>query len=115
MVAVARAQKPPTEMPSKARAAMRTPKLGAAAIRTSDASIKAARAASTWRRSKRPAAVVMHRLEPTANRPEMEMACPAVPCVAPRSAAMGVSRLTGMNSEAMSSATHIVMAPTALQ
>jgi hypothetical protein len=57
----------------------------------------------------------MHRLDTTANRPEIEMAWPAMPCVAPRSLAMGVSRLTGMNSEVISTARHIVMAPTALQ
>jgi hypothetical protein len=43
------------------------------------------------------------------------MACPAIPSVAPRSCAIGVSRLTGMNSEAISKATHIVIDPTALQ
>ena len=43
------------------------------------------------------------------------MACPAMPSVAPRSWAIGVSRLTGMNSEAMSSATHIVIEPMAPQ
>ena len=34
------------------------------------------------------------------------MACPAIPSLTPRSEAMGVSRLTGMNSEAISVATH---------
>src|SRR4051812_14817006 len=37
-----------------------------------------------------------------------------MPWVAPRSCAIGVSRLTGMNSAAISSATHIVIEPTAL-
>ena len=37
-----------------------------------------------------------------------------MPSVACKSRAMGVSRLTGMNSEAMSSATHKAMEPTAL-
>ncbi|MNN80121.1 hypothetical protein D3C81_1968220 [compost metagenome] len=44
----------------------------------------------------------------------MEMACPAMPWVACRSSAMGVSRLTGMNSEAINRATHRAMEPTAL-
>ncbi|GFO64008.1 hypothetical protein GMPD_19270 [Geomonas paludis] len=44
----------------------------------------------------------------------MEMAWPAAPAVAPRSAAIGVSRLTGMNSEAISIATHNAIEPTAL-
>jgi hypothetical protein len=47
IVAVARAQNPPTAMPRSARAAIRTAKFGAAAISTSDASINAVRAAST--------------------------------------------------------------------
>jgi len=38
-----------------------------------------------------------------------------MPSVASRSWAIGVSKLTGMNSAAISSATHIVMAPTAPQ
>ena len=59
------------------------------------------------------AMLAMMRLVTSANRPEMEIACPAMPWVAPRSAAMGVSRLTGMNSAAMSKATHIVIEPTA--
>jgi hypothetical protein len=45
----------------------------------------------------------------------MEMACPAMPSVARKSAAIGVSKLTGMNSEAISIATHMVIEPTALQ
>ncbi|MNY31237.1 hypothetical protein D3C86_1653930 [compost metagenome] len=57
----------------------------------------------------------MNRLVITANRPEIEMACPAMPSVALRSAAIGVNRLTGMNSEAISIATHIAIEPTALQ
>jgi hypothetical protein len=50
----------------------------------------------------------------TANSPEMEMAWPAIPTVARRSDAIGVKRLTGMNSDAISIAAHIAMDPTAL-
>src|SRR5436189_241790 len=57
----------------------------------------------------------MKRLVATANSPETEIACPAMPAVAPRSRAIGVRRLTGMNSAAMSNATHIAMEPTAPQ
>jgi hypothetical protein len=54
------------------------------------------------------------RLVTTANSPEMEMAWPAIPTVARRSDAIGVKRLTGMNSDAISIAAHIAMDPTAL-
>lgn len=37
-----------------------------------------------------------------------------MPALAPRSAAIGVNRLTGMNSAAISIATHIDIEPTAL-
>jgi len=57
----------------------------------------------------------MYRLVITANRPEMEMAYPAIPELAWRSLAIGVSRLTGMNSAAISKPTHIAMEPTAPQ
>jgi hypothetical protein len=58
--------------------------------------------------------VAMNKLVATARRPEMETACPAIPWVAPRLAAIGIGRLTGMTSEAMSIATHVAIAPTAL-
>src|SRR3954447_584085 len=48
-------------------------------------------------------------------RPDTEIACPAMPTVAPRLRAIGVSRLTGMNSAAISNATHIPIEATALQ
>jgi hypothetical protein len=57
----------------------------------------------------------MNRLVTTANKPNTEIAWPAMPSLACKSAAMGVSRLTGMNSEVMRSATHIDIDPTALQ
>ncbi|MNH31032.1 hypothetical protein D3C79_913610 [compost metagenome] len=43
------------------------------------------------------------------------MPCPAKPSVTPRSLAMGVSKLTGINSDAISTNTHRVMAKTPLQ
>jgi hypothetical protein len=55
------------------------------------------------------------RLVITAKRPEIEIACPARPSVTPRSAASGVKRLTGMNSDAIRMATHSVMENTAPQ
>ena len=58
--------------------------------------------------------VGMSRLVITANRPDMAIAWPAMPWVAPRSLAIGVNRLTGMNSDAISMATHMAIEPTAL-
>ena len=58
--------------------------------------------------------MAMNKLVTTAKRPEIEIAWPAIPSVARRSAAIGVSRLTGMNSDAISIATHSVIEPTAL-
>ena len=57
----------------------------------------------------------MNRLVTTAKIPEIEIACPARPSVMPRSPAIGVNRLTGMNSEAMSTATQSAMERIALQ
>ena len=57
----------------------------------------------------------MPRLVSTANAPETEIACPARPSLTPRSCAMGVNRLTGMNSEATSAKAVIVIAKTPLQ
>ncbi|GLR47647.1 hypothetical protein GCM10007925_13600 [Sphingomonas astaxanthinifaciens DSM 22298] len=55
----------------------------------------------------------MNRLVNTAKMPEMAMACPAWPSLIWRLEATGVSRLTGMNSDAMSVETHNVRAKTA--
>ena len=115
IVAVASDQNPPIVMPSSARAAMSIAKFCASAIRTSEASMSPVSTMSTWRRSKRPAMVAMNRLVTTANSPEIEIAWPAIPSVALKSAAIGVSKLTGKNSEAMSIETHRVIDPTALQ
>jgi len=57
----------------------------------------------------------MSRLAATANKPDTAIAWPAAPWLACRSAAIGVNRLTGMNSAAINIATHIDIAPTALQ
>lgn len=57
----------------------------------------------------------MNRLVTTAKRPEIEIACPAIPSVAFKSAAIGVNKLTGINSDAISIATQRVIDPTALQ
>ena len=114
-VAVDSDQNPPITTPSSARAIISTTKFGAWAIKTNEASISPVSPIKTCRRSKRPAIVAMNTLVITAKRPEIEMAWPAMPSVACRSAAIGVSRLTGMNSEAMSIATHSAIEPTALQ
>ena len=51
----------------------------------------------------------------TANAPEMAIPCPAIPSVILRSAAIGVSKLTGINSEAINAKTHKVIAKIPLQ
>jgi hypothetical protein len=106
-------QKPPITTPTSARPAMKTPALGARATITPETSISAASASSTRRRSIPRVADEMPRLVRTAKIPETAMACPARPSLIRRSAAMGVSRLTGMNSDAISVATHRVSANTA--
>jgi hypothetical protein len=57
----------------------------------------------------------MNRLVTTANRPETEIDWPACPSVRCNPEAIGVSRLTGMNSDAISVETHRVSAKTAPQ
>ncbi|WP_244441251.1 hypothetical protein [Mesorhizobium sp. STM 4661] len=57
----------------------------------------------------------MKRLVTTAKAPEIEIAWPVWPAVIPRSAAIGDNRLTGMNSDAISTATQSAMEITALQ
>jgi hypothetical protein len=102
MTAVASAQKPPMQMPSKARPIISTVKFGAAATRISDNSMNAVIITRTHLRFSVPATVVTSRLAATANRPLIEIACPVWPSVARSPSAIGVSRLTGMNSEAIS-------------
>jgi hypothetical protein len=115
IVAVESAQNPPMVTPSSARAAINTTKFGAAAITSREASITTVSPISTLRLSTRLAIVGAIKLATTANKPEMEIACPAIPSVAPKSEAIGVSKLTGMNSDAINIATHIDIEPTALQ
>ncbi|MNC55306.1 hypothetical protein D3C75_1048300 [compost metagenome] len=62
-----------------------------------------------------PARAEMDRLVSTAKTPEIAMPCPAIPSVTCRSAAIGDSRLTGRNSEAISAKTHSDIAKTPLQ
>lgn len=62
MTAVANAQKPPMQTPSKARPIISIAKFGAAATKTSDSSMKAVIATRTHLRLSFPAAVVMRRL-----------------------------------------------------
>ncbi len=59
-------------------------------------------------------ATVMKRLVTTAKTPEIEIAWPACPSVSARSRAMGLRRLTGMNSDAISTKTQRAIAKTAL-
>lgn len=59
-----------------------------------------------------PAIREIDRLVSTANAPDMAMPCPARPSLTPKSLAIGVSRLTGMNSEAINAKTHSVIAKT---
>ena len=78
-----------------------------------DTIIRAVRDNNTVRRSRRAVTPAMTKLVSTAKTPEIEMACPARPSVIRRSDAIGVNRLTGMNSEAMSTMTHSAMDSTA--
>ncbi|MNG11999.1 hypothetical protein D3C84_955770 [compost metagenome] len=64
-------------------------------------------------RSTRAATEAMPRLVSSANSPETAMPWPAWPSLMCRSAAIGVSRLTGMNSEATSANAASDMASTA--
>src|SRR5688500_6805839 len=78
-----------------------------------DTTISVVRESRRLRRSTRLVAEAIRRLVRTAKMPEIEIAWPAWPSVTSRSDAMGVRRLTGMNSEAMSVDTHRVSAKTA--
>jgi hypothetical protein len=84
---------------------MKTAKFGAVATSVPDTMVTTERDSNTVRRSTRAVMPATTRLVSTAKTPDIEMACPARPSVIPRSDAMGVSRLTGMNSDAMSTMT----------
>jgi hypothetical protein len=114
-VAVDIDQKPPITTPSSARPTIRTAKLGAAATTTPETIISPVSPSSRGRRSMRRVTEAMNRLVTTAKIPEIEIAWPARPSLRCRLAATGVSRLTGMNSEAISADTHSVSARTAPQ
>ena len=67
------------------------------------------------RRSRRASSPLLNRLVMTAKKPETEIAIPACPSVIESSSAIGVSRLTGMNSEATSTNVIRVMQTTVPQ
>ena len=115
ITAVPSDQNPPMLIPKRARAIIKTRKLGAIAIMTRETSIRPVMARRTHLRSRRPAAVVTTRLAATAKKPLIEIAWPVWPSVAPRLSAIGVSRLTGMNSAEISRATQRDMERTAPQ
>ncbi|KAG1237389.1 hypothetical protein G6F68_018815 [Rhizopus microsporus] len=79
---------------------MNTGKLGARAASVPERIIAVVRPSSSHLRSSCPASGETSRLVTRANAPDTAMACPAWPSLPRRSVAMGVSRLTGMNSEA---------------
>ncbi len=76
MTAVAKAQKPPMQTPSRARPTIRTPKFGAAATSAWDISINPVSPTKTHFRLSLPATVVIAMLATTANRPLIEIAWP---------------------------------------
>src|SRR6187399_3270815 len=93
-------QKPPIATPMSARPVMNTATLGAKATVVPETSIRAVSESMTGFRSSRPESDEMNKLVTSANAPDIEIACPAVPSLIRRSLASGVSRLTGMNSDA---------------
>lgn len=115
ITAVASAQKPPMQIPSNARPIIRMAKFGAAATSASDNSMMAVSVISTHFRFNLPAIVVTSMLATTANSPLIEIAWPVCPSVACSPSDIGVNRLTGMNSEAISIATQSAIERTAPQ
>ena len=83
-------------------------------MRVSHASMTPVSPNSTCRRLYRPATVAISKLATRANSPEIEIACPAMPSVARRSRAIGVNKLTGINSAAISMLTQSAIDLTAL-
>ncbi len=114
-VAVDIDQKPPMATPSRARPVMNTQPLDASVTITPDTSNNRLKPSRTCLRSRCPVNKVFSRLVNTAKKPEIEIACPARPWLMPRSCAIGVSRLTGMNSDAISTTTHNAIENTAPQ
>jgi hypothetical protein len=108
-------QNPPMTMPTSARPAMKTAGFGANATIRPDTIIRTVSHNKTLRRSIPRVTVEIRRLVATAKMPDTAIACPTCPSVMARSVAIGVSKLTGMNSDAISVATHKVRANTALR
>ena len=106
-------QKPPMTTPRSARPAIKATVLGANATIRPDSIIRRVRSNRTILRSIPRVAEEIVRLVSTANRPDTAIAWPACPSVVCRPEAIGVSRLTGMNSDAISVPTHSVRAKTA--
>src|SRR6478736_1490538 len=105
-------QNPPITTPMRARPTMKSRYPGAIATRAPETAIKVVRPKRSGLRFRLPASVDTDRLVRTAKSPEMAMPCPTIPSETWSSAAMGVSRLTGMNSDAISAKTHRDMAKT---
>ena len=114
-VAAERDQKPPTDTPMRTRPIMYMAKPCAEAINAPDTAMEAVIHSRRDLRSIRRASAGTERLVNTANAPDTAIAWPAMPSLTRRSVAIGVSRLTGMNSEAMSAKTHSAMANTPLR
>lgn len=74
-------QKPPITMPSNARPIISTAKLGAKATNRPDRSMSTVSPSNSTRRSIPRVSEAMERLVNTANSPDTEIACPAVPWV----------------------------------
>ena len=86
--------------------------LAAVATTTPDTHISTVSRSSSALRSMRPATRAVSRLVTTAKAPEMAMPYPTQPSLTPSVVAIGESRLTGMNSEAIRANTHRLMAST---
>ncbi|MNE49353.1 hypothetical protein D3C80_1438660 [compost metagenome] len=80
-----------------------------------DTAISTVMPSSKYLRFMLPASVERERLVTTAKAPEIAIPSPASPSLTPKSCDTGVSRLTGINSEATSAKAHRVIASTPLQ
>ncbi|MCP3064181.1 hypothetical protein LXT21_35955 [Myxococcus sp. K38C18041901] len=114
-VAADKDQKPPMTIPTSARPTMSTMKSDARAVTRPETIISPVRPSSSLRRSTDRVTDATKALVSTAKSPDTAIDWPARPSLKWRSDAMGVSRLTGMNSDAMSVATQRVSANTAPQ
>lgn len=107
-------QKPPIQIPKRARPIIKIIAFGAFATITPDIPIKIVKNSKTVRLLVCPIIDVKKRLVTNANRPEIEIDCPAYPSVIVKSVARGVSKLTGINSDATKTMAHKDIAQTAL-